>query len=119
MIKISLDEAYVFDLLSIYSVKIDNSKENKRELNIVNYESLQKEIVEQIGVEKFNEIIQSQEYKELKISNQTVFDLVDRANENELAKITAQANYQRYIKKIELQKKFFGNSITEVKLWEK
>jgi hypothetical protein len=48
--------------------------------------------------------------------NQIVFDLVDRANETQLSKLTADANYQRYIKKIELQNEFFKNMITEIKL---
>jgi hypothetical protein len=45
-----------------------------------------------------------------------VFDLVDRAGETSLSKQTAEANYKRYIKKVELQTKFFDNQITEVKI---
>jgi hypothetical protein len=116
MIKISLDEAYVFDLLSIYSVKIDNSDGDKREQSFKNYNLLCKEIQNQIGVAKFTQIINSNEYNNLKIANQLVFNLVDRANENELAKETAGANYERYLKKIELQKKFFNTNVTEIKL---
>lgn len=116
MIKISLDEAYVFDLLSIYAVKIDNSEGDKKKQNLKNYELLAKEIQNEIGVAKFSEIIFSEEFKSLKNANQIVFDLVDRAGENELAKSTADANYERYLKKIELQQKFFTTKLTEVKL---
>jgi hypothetical protein len=116
MLQISLDEAYVFDLLSIYSVKIDNSADNKKIQILNNYNLLSNEIQNQIGSEKFLQIINSIEYKNLKNSNQLVFDLVDRAEENELAKATANANYERYLKKIDLQNKFFKNKITEVKI---
>ena len=85
MIKISLDEAYVFDLLSIYAVKIDNSEGDKKKQNLKNYELLAKEIQNEIGVAKFSEIIFSDEFKSLKDANQIVFDLVDRAGESELA----------------------------------
>ena len=116
MIKISLDEAYVFDLLSIYAVKIDNSEGDKKKQNLKNYELLAKEIQNEIGVAKFSQIIFSDEFKALKDANQIVFELVDRAKENKLAKATADANYERYIKKIELQQKFFETKITEVKI---
>jgi len=116
MIKVSLDEAYVFDLLSIYAVKIDNSDGDKKKQCLKNYNLLSNEITEEIGVDKFTDIILSDEYKELKDSNQIVFDLVDKASENKLAKKTADANYERYIKKIQLQNKFFKTSISEVKI---
>lgn len=116
MIKVSLDEAYVFDLLSIYSVKIDNSDDLKKEQSLKNYNNLCQEIQEQIGINKFNEILNSEEYLNLKNSNKVVFDLVDRADEHELSKLTADANYDRYTKKIILQNKFFTNTLTEIKL---
>ena len=116
MLQISLDEAYVFDLLSIYQVKINNAHDQKLDQLKKTYEVLSNEIIEQIGQELFSKIISSIEYYELIKINQIVFDLVDRANETQLSKLTADANYQRYIKKIELQNEFFKNTITEVKL---
>lgn len=116
MIKISLDESYVFDLLSIYEVKLSVSTENKREQILKSLIKLRTEIEEQIGIELFNEITTSLEYTLLRSANKRVFDLVERANETKLSKETADANYQRYIRKIELQTKFFDNDITEVKL---
>jgi hypothetical protein len=117
MIKISLDESYVFDLLSIYDVKIDCSNENdKRDKLIQSYINLQNEIIESIGKKLFDSIISSNEYIELKNSNKLVFDLVERANETELSKLTADANYKRYLNKIALQKQYFNNELTEVKL---
>jgi len=116
MIKVSLDEAYVFDLLSIYAVKIDNSEGDKKRQSEKNYNLLSNEIIESIGIDKFTDIILSDEYKNLVDANQIVFDLVDRAKENKLAKATADANYERYLKKIELQQKFFETKITEIKI---
>jgi hypothetical protein len=116
MIKVSLDEAYVFDLLSIYAVKIDNSSGDKKKQSEKNYNILSNEIIESIGIDKFTDIILSDEYKNLVDANQEVFKLVDKAKENKLAKATADANYERYLKKIELQQKFFENKITEVKI---
>ena len=116
IIKVSLDEAYVFDLLSIYAVKIDNSDGEKKRQSEKNYNLLSNEIIESIGIDKFTDIILSDEYKDLVDANQIVFELVDRAKENKLAKATADANYERYIKKIELQQKFFETKITEIKI---
>lgn len=117
MIRISLDESYVFDLLSIYEVKIESAndltKKNKLQQS---YNLLELEIVESIGKKLFNEIISSKEYSDLKFTNKIVFDLVDRAHESELSKLTSDANYTRYLHKIELQQKFFENLVTEVKI---
>lgn len=116
MIQISLDEAYVFDLLSIYQIKVDKNTNDKSKIIIENFRLLSEEISKQIGSNKFNEILSSNEYLELKSANTLVFDLVDRAHESELSKMTADANYIRYLKKVELQKKFFDSNMREVKL---
>lgn len=116
MLKISLDEAYVFDLLSITQVKLEKSNSEKKVKLKKSFDQLSNEIVEQIGYELFNKIIRSEEYYYLKKANEIVFDLVDRANESEISKITADANYERYLKKITLQNKFFKNELIEVKL---
>jgi hypothetical protein len=116
MLKISLDEAYVFDLLSIYQVKINNSTDENRIKLLESYTNLSNEIINQIGGDLFKSIIDSVEYQDLVNSNQYVFDLVGRANETELSKITADANFERYNKKIILQNKFFKNKLTEVKI---
>ena len=116
MIKISLDEAYVYDILSIYAVKIENSQGEKRQKSLDSFNKLSQEIQSQIGVDKHHSIINSSAYFDLKHANKEVFDLVDRAGETSLSKQTAEANYKRYIKKVELQTKFFDNQITEVKI---
>jgi hypothetical protein len=117
MLKISLDEAYVFDLLSIYHVKLENTSNKIKYNSILNsFNNLSEEIRSQIGSTLFKTIMESDEYIQLKISNQKVFKLVDRAGESELSKITAEANYERYIKKNKLQNKFFKNELTEIKI---
>jgi hypothetical protein len=118
MIKISLDEAYVFDLLSILDLK--RTKSTKKEDNkkhIENYNTLYGEISEQITDIKMYQIIKSKEYKSLVEINTKVFDLVDLGKEKDgLAKTTALANYDRFILKNKLQKKFFKNPLKEVKI---
>lgn len=117
MIKISLDESYVFDLLSIYEVKIDcSSDDDKKNKLQISYKLLVSEIIDTIGHSLYELIISSTEYTQLKESNKIVFDLVDRAHETELSKMTADANYLRYLNKVSLQTKFFDNTIMEVKI---
>ena len=116
MIKISLDEAYVYDILSIYAVKIENSNGEKKQKSLDSFNKLFEEIQNQIGISKHHSIINSTAYFDLKHANKEVFDLVDRAGETALSKQTADANYKRYIKKVELQTKFFNNEVTEVKI---
>jgi hypothetical protein len=118
MIKISLDEAYVFDLLSILDLKKAKSigKEDNQK-HIENYNILHDEISEQITDLKMHQIIKSQEYRDLVDINTKVFDLVDLGKEQEgLARTTAMANYDRFILKNKLQKKFFKNPLKEVKI---
>ena len=116
MLKISLDEAYVFDLLSIYSVKIENSFDHKKIKLLESYKLLSSEIINQIGQKLYDEILNSDEYKDLISSNKNVFNLVDKSGESELSKITSDANYDRYVKKHILQNKFFKTNLTEVKI---
>jgi hypothetical protein len=116
MLKISLDEAYVFDMLSVFDVKLKNLLDEKLAITAEKAKLLINEIVEQIGFEKYNEIISSVEYTNMVEANQRVFELVDRSKyDTGLAKITDDANYKRHIAKVALQKNFFKNDLTEVK----
>jgi hypothetical protein len=116
MIKISLDEAYVFDILSIYQVKINNFTGDKLTTTKNAMLELAGEIKDQIGEQKFDDIISSYEYAELICANQKVFNLVDLVQaDTGLAKETDDANYERYLKKIQLQQKFFHNDLRETK----
>lgn len=117
MLKISLDEGYVFDILSISQVKIiKSSNENKQKL-VHNYQELSKEIINQIGLDLYSDIVASKEYQELRDANEKTFDLVDQVkNEKGLAKLVDDSNYSRYQKKTALQNKFFNNEVKEVKI---
>lgn len=116
MIKISLDEAYVFDMLSVLDVKLKKLSDEKLEVTKYKYNLLKQEILSQINEEKFFQIISSLEYQKMIEANQYVFDLVDLSkNDDGLAKITDNANFERHIAKMALQKRFFDSDLTEVK----
>ena len=68
----------------------------------------------------FIEIINSAEYKNLVYSNEHTFELIDKLRKNQTvtAKEIDDANIDRYIKKVNLQKRFFPNSsIKETKIF--
>jgi hypothetical protein len=116
MIKISLDESYVFDMLSVLDIKLDLLFDEKLETVKSTHSKLSNEIIDQIGLEKYLDIIKSDEYAEMIKVNKNVFDLIDQSKfDTGLAKTTDDANYERYVKKIVLQKRFFSSNLSEVK----
>ena len=116
MIKVSLDEAYVFDMLAILDVKKQLFSNEKLETVLGARTIMVEEICHQIGEEKFQQIISSEEYANLIQANKFVFILVDQTKlEGGLAKQVDDANYNRYLKKQSLQKKFFDTQMKETK----
>lgn len=116
MIKISLDEAYVFDMLSVLDIKLSKLNDQKFQLTKSKFDNLKNEIIEHISLEKFTQIYDSEEYKNLVNANLRIFELIDLSkSDNGLAKITDDANFKRHIEKSKLQNKFFNNDLTEVK----
>jgi len=116
MIKISLDEAYVFDMLSVFDVKIKNFDGEKLAKTLEKFADMREEVIEQIGKEKYHQIASSVEYQNMIYANQRVFDLIDESkHDTGLAKITDDANYDRHIAKMALQKRFFESDLTEFK----
>jgi len=116
MLKISLDEAYVFDMLSVFDVKIVNLSGEKLAKTLEKMSDMIEEVVDQIGKDKYQEIISSTEYEQMVEANQKVFELIDKSKfDDGLAKITDDANYERHIAKMALQKRFFDTELTEVK----
>jgi hypothetical protein len=116
MIKVSLDEAYVFDMLAILDVKKQLFSSEKLDSVISARAIMVDEICSQIGDDKFHEIILSEEYLNLIEANNLVFNLVDQTKtEGGLAKQVDDANYNRYLKKQNLQNKFFTTKMKEVK----
>ena len=116
MIKISVDEAYVFDMLSILDVKMKKLTGEKLVITLEKFNLMAEEVIEQIGKENFDKIYSSVEYKELVQANQDIFDLVDESQKIEgMAKVTDDANFARHVKKMNLQKIHFDTDLTEVK----
>jgi hypothetical protein len=112
MIKISVDEAYAFDYMSILYIKLEKNDSVKNIINII-----KNELINQLGVDKFNDIMASEEYKNLKNSNKTTFDAVNKAKTDEvLASFVDSCNYERMICKKKLQDKFFNNKLSELKI---
>lgn len=112
MVKITVDEAYAFDYYSILELKYKNGSDIKNILKVI-----KNDLIEQIGIEKFNSVIESQEYKKLYESNELTFDAVDKAKTDEvLASYVDRCNYKRMIYKKELQIKFFNSDLSEVKI---
>ena len=118
MIKLSLDEGFVFDILSINEVKLLYVKDPQKLQTIKKArDGIIDEIVDQIGLEKFETIINSVEYKSLFAANRKTFELVDEVkSDHGLAKRVDDSNYHRYTCKSDLQKKFFNEPITETKI---
>lgn len=117
MINLLVDEAYAFDYLSILHIKKEKNK------NIENtWEQCFSYIGKQIGVQKMQEVISSEEYEDLIKANQMTFDAVEKARRSDhfresqiTAKEVDNANMLRYQRKLELQGKFFNNILTEIK----
>ena len=117
MLKVSLDESFVFDLLSILEVKMGKASEENYTKAKLSFEKTSLEIIQQIGKIKYEEIISSSEYESLFRANGLVFDLVDKAKQdNGVGREMDNANYTRYLRKMDLQKKFFDGEMLEVKL---
>ena len=101
MVKISVDEAYAFDYYSILCIK----------------KEIKEDIINHIGAELFNKIINSNEYINLYVSNKKTFDAVDKAkNDDVLASYVDKCNYLRMVNKKYLQTKFFLNELVESKI---
>lgn len=116
MIKISLDEAYVFDMLSVLDIKLKKLDGEKLKLTELRFDQLKNEIIDQISEGTFNSIYGSDEYHDMIQANMRVFELIDESKtDNGLAKITDDANFHRHVVKTKLQKKFFNKNLTEVK----
>jgi hypothetical protein len=111
MINLLVDEAYAFDYLSILEIK-----SNKNGDKIV-YNHCKENITSQVGLYQFLEIESSKEYKELLEANLNTFNLVDAVKSNPcLGTEVDKSNYERFLKKQALQKKFFDSIGSEIKI---
>lgn len=111
MINLLVDEGYAFDYLSILEIK--SNKNDNKEL----YNHCKENIISQISLYNFLEIESSIEYKELLKANLNTFNLVDAVKSNPcLGAEVDKSNYERFLKKQALQKKFFGSIGNEIKI---
>lgn len=118
MIRISLDEAYVFDMLSIITIKLKYNKDNKQISDSM--DRMMWEIGSQIGIQCFNAVVESKEFKSLIKANKEIFDRINaikqRGEKLGDATFVDMRNYDRFLAKKALQKKFFpGKDFTEQK----
>ena len=119
MVKISVDEGYAFDILSIFEVKINNCDDPKKiEISGKAFELLRQELEAQLGSAKLLQIMNSVEYHELYNENKKTFLLVDKiraSNEVSLGKDIDKNNLSRFECKRKLQNKFFDSQMLETK----
>jgi hypothetical protein len=112
MVKINVDEAYAFDYYCILDLKLRNNYIPKETVDVV-----KADLIEQIGKELVEEILNSNEYKELFEANELTFNAVDKAKTDDvLASYVDECNYRRMICKINLQTKYFNSELMEVKI---
>lgn len=115
MLYIDVDEGYAFDFLSILDVKkmkLGTSPSTEEYWNRV-YVNL----CDEIGKSTVDLILKSPEYASCVDANSKMFDLVDLAKADKVtARESDRGNYARCEAKKALQKKFFGNDISEIKI---
>ena len=110
MINLKVDEAYAFDYLAILEVKKNND-----ELQAGVWLDCIKNLSSQFDNEKWQELLDSVEYKKMIEVNQKTFEAVEKARYGEIsAKEVDDYNMQRYNAKKQFQKVFF-DSLIEIK----
>ena len=111
MIKMTVDEAYVFDYYSILQIKLENKTIAKANLDLI-----ENDLIAQINGDTFSDVMNSEEYRKLLKANKDTFDAVDKAKTDEVpASYVDKCNYQRMIAKKKLQEKFFSTPLSEAK----
>lgn len=112
MIQLLVDEAYAFDYLSILEIKKDINSNTYS-----NWEACKANIEQEVGKEKMLDIINSKEYKLMIETNKLTFDAVEKARYGGdiTAKEVDRINLERHKRKLELQRKFSHNNLTEYK----
>jgi len=115
MISILVDEAYAFDFLAILQIKSDLDFENK--IKKFNFMKCYDHLKSQIGEKLFSAIFHSLEYKECYDANFETFKAVDLAKTDAVpASYVDNCNYKRHLAKQKIQKKFFNEDLSEVKI---
>lgn len=115
MLYIDVDEGYAFDFLSILDVKKIKLGANAATEEYWN--SVYENLCDELGNPIVDAILKSPEYAVCVDANSKMFDLVDLAKTDKVtARESDRGNYARCEAKKALQKKFFGNDISEIKI---
>jgi hypothetical protein len=115
MISLLVDESYAFDYLSILEMKSKLDPYNVTKSK--NFEQCLNFLKCQLKDELFYTIYESPEYLACYNANMETFKAVDKAKTNKVsASFVDRCNYQRHLAKQNLQKKFFGNNLNEIKI---
>ena len=101
MLSLIVDEGYAYDYLAILKIKKSD-----------NFNECSNHIESQIGKDKHEHILQSNEFKSLLNINQKTFDAVEKARYGYIsAKEVDSCNMERYKCKVNLHNKFFSESV--------
>ena len=112
-IMLEVDVGYAIDFLSILEVKL-NKLNDKISLDNFNYQK--GFLSNQINFDLFNQILNSEEYKELYEANKMIWESIDLIKTGQItAKYVDDLNYKRWILKNKLQSKFFNHHTSEQK----
>lgn len=118
MIFLQFDECYAFDCFAVTHIKLHKERTMN---NLSNYERFFSLIESQIGYNKMNEVLSSEEYINLFKANEKLFNgfnfIKTEEGKNTLAVDLDKINYERHLAKICLQNKYFPqHPIKEVKI---
>lgn len=112
MIRVSVDEGYAYDMLSIMQVKI--AKHGRDIGNLDNAHRLERELVEQVGATRHTDVMASDEYTGLYHTNLQLFNHIDamkaRPSHPDDGMAVDRLNHQRFLSKRAVQTRFFPDS---------
>lgn len=120
---IVIDKVEALDRLSIleikyHAVQLSGNQEEKCKIS-ERIKDLESRIIKTVGYKLFQKIISSKEYNDLFESNLAVFDGVNLARKKEISGFELnKLNEIRSEKKRNLDAKFFGNEMREIKINE-
>lgn len=116
MINWVLDEAYCLDFLSVLDVKLDKAAAESRADVQKRFDFYLNLFLEQVGDELGTQIMDSSDYSKLKDCNKVIFETLDNCKKYKVDALTIdKLNYNRFLIKNEIQKKYFGKAVNELK----
>ena len=114
MINLLVDECYAFDYLAILNVKLFLDENNVQKKS--SFDKCCDSLRAQIG-DLFETVLKSDEFKNCFDANLKTFEAVDKAKTDQVpASYVDHCNYLRHLAKINIQKNFFKNDMTEQKI---